>query len=106
VADRDVELERRSAVVRPPAPRCATLVPVTSYRVRFEGPAPLALQTATALADADGVDLVSSEPASTIGERGVRLEVHVEATLHAVTEALVDIRRGLPADASIALGDD
>jgi hypothetical protein len=49
---------------------------------------------------------VSSEPASTIGERGVRLEVHVEATLHAVTEALVDIRRGLPADASIALGDD
>ena len=39
----------------------ATLSHVTTYRVRFEGPVGLALRVATALADADGVDLTSSE---------------------------------------------
>ena len=35
-------------------------VHMTAYHVRFEGPAPLVLSAVTALADAAGVELISS----------------------------------------------
>ena len=50
---------------------------MTTYRIRFEGPASLALGVATALADAEGVELTSSEPPSPIGGGEVGLDVTV-----------------------------
>jgi hypothetical protein len=80
--------------------------PVTVYRIVFEGPAAMALRIATELADADGVELISSSPPSIAGGDTVTLEVAVEGALEAVTEAVSGIRDGMPTGASIEIGDD
>ncbi len=76
------------------------------YRVRFEGPSALALATATALADADGVDLVSSATAPNASNHTVRVDLDVEGTFDAVTDALDDIRRDLDGGATIAIVEE
>lgn len=91
---------------RPSLNICATLAAVTVYRITFEGPAALALRVATALADADGVELTSSEPPSVVDVDTVKLGLAVEGAPDSVTDALADIRDGLPAGASIEVADD
>ena len=78
---------------------------MTVYRVRLEAPTTLALQTVTALADADGVDLVSSGHPSRHGDDVVELLVEVDATRAAADTAIRDISAGLPDGASISLDD-
>ena len=76
---------------------------MTSYRVRFEGPARLTLSVATALADADGVDLVASDQPINLDGSTVALDVTVEGAFDAVADAVAGIRGGIPADASIEI---
>lgn len=78
---------------------------VTSYRIRVEGPAELTLDVATAIADADGIDLIASDQ-PVAGDAGtITLDVTVEGPFDAVTGAVAHIRAGLPTGASIALLD-
>jgi hypothetical protein len=79
---------------------------VTVYRVRFEGPTVLAVRVATALADAVGIELISSEPPSNRDDNTVELALAVEGTLDAVAAAVASIRSGMPKGASIAVIDD
>jgi hypothetical protein len=76
---------------------------VTNYRVRFEGPAALTLRVATALADADGVDLISSDQPVTLDDTMVALNVTVEGAFDAVADAVASIRGEMPSGASIAI---
>jgi hypothetical protein len=76
---------------------------VTVYQIRFEGPSTLAVSIARALADADGVELISEE--LTVEQGVVTLVVDVEATSDAVTDAVAQVRGGLPREASIAIVD-
>ena len=85
---------------------CATLEPVTVYRVVFEGPASLAIGVATALADADGVELISSDPLSVVDVDTVRLGLEVEGPPESVTDAIASIRDGMPPGATIEVADD
>jgi hypothetical protein len=79
---------------------------VAIHRIRVEGPAELTLRIVTALADADGIELVSSEPPSRLGPDMVGLDVAVEGELEAVTRAVDGLQAGLPASTSIALAGD
>jgi hypothetical protein len=79
---------------------------VTVYRIRFEGPAALAMGVATALADADGVDLTSSKQPSILDKNTVELSVSVEGNRDAVARAVATIRDELPDGASIEIADD
>ena len=78
---------------------------MTIFRIRFEGPAALAVQVATALADADGVELTSSQQPSIVDEHTVALDVSVDGTRAAIALAVSTISDGLPAGASIDLVD-
>ena len=100
-ASRSVRVERSA-----PIDICATLEPVTVYRVVFEGPASLAIGVATALADADGVELISSDPLSVVDVDTVRLGLAVEGASEFVTDAIASIRDGLPTGATIETADD
>jgi hypothetical protein len=91
---------------RPSLAICATLAAVTVYRIAFEGPAALAVGVATVLADANGVELISSEPPSVVDVETVKLGLAVEGALDSVTDAIASIRDGLPAGASIEVVDD
>jgi len=79
---------------------------VTVYRIKFEGPAGLAVRIATELADANGVDLTSSKPPAIIDERSVSLDMTVKGNQSDVSDALAAIRDDLPQGASIELVDD
>jgi hypothetical protein len=79
---------------------------VTVYRIRFEGPAALAMGVATALADADGVDLTSSKQPSILDKNTVELSVSVEGDRDAVARAVATIRDELPDGASIEIAHD
>jgi hypothetical protein len=76
---------------------------VDEHRVRFEGPAALALRVATTLADAEGVELISSEQPVSLGDGTVALNVIVEGEHDAVAEAVAAIRREMPPEASIVI---
>jgi hypothetical protein len=78
---------------------------VSVHRIRFVGPAALAVQVATALADAEGVDLRSSEQPTILDGGTVELDVSVDGTADDVAAAVSAIRDGLPDGASIALAD-
>jgi hypothetical protein len=80
--------------------------PVTVYRIRIQGPPTLAIRVATELADADGVELISSEPPEVLGNDAVALDVAVDGERSEVADALVRIRDGLPKGASIDFVDD
>ena len=81
---------------------------MTSYRITYVGPASLAVRTATLLADAQGVELTSSEhPQRGDGEGDrVLLAMTVEATTEAVTAAVRQITERLPADANVTVEED
>jgi len=79
---------------------------VSNYRVRFQGPAALTLPVATALADADGVELISSDQPLTLGENIVALNLTVEGAFDAVADAVASIRVGMPTEASIEISGD
>lgn len=76
---------------------------VTVYRIRFEGPAALAVGVATSLADADGVELTSSAQPSILDENTVELTVSVDGTRDAVAIAVSRIDDTLPDGASIEI---
>lgn len=78
---------------------------VTNYRVRFEGPAALTLHVATALADADGIELISSDQPVTLDGSTVALNVTVEGAFDAVADAVTRIRGEVPPGASIEITD-
>jgi hypothetical protein len=79
---------------------------VTVYKITFEGPAELAVGVATALADADGVELTSSKQPSILDETKVELNVSVEGNRDAVTAAISSIRDELPKGATIEIADE
>ncbi len=79
---------------------------MTFFRVRFEGPATLAVRVATALADAEGVELISSEPPSHRDGNTVELEVTVGGALDAIAAAVASVRGGMPKGAAIEIVDD
>jgi hypothetical protein len=77
---------------------------VTVHRIRYTGPSTHAIEAATMLAEADGVELKSSappEPAETPG--AMVLTLTVESTEAAIETAMRSIRAALPKEASIAL---
>ena len=76
---------------------------MTNYRVRFEGPPALTLRVAAALADADGVELISSDQPVTLDESMVALNVMVEGEFGAVADAVASIRGEMPTEASIEI---
>lgn len=81
---------------------------VTNHRVEYRGPASLAVQVATLLADAEGVALRSAEKheqGDGAVEEKVLLALTVEGTAEAVAAAVGSIRTGLPGAASITMGD-
>jgi hypothetical protein len=80
---------------------------VTNYRVKIEGPAELTLSIATALADADGVDLIASDQPVTVDTTRVALNVTVNGAFDDVADAVASIRGGMPTGVSIEiLGGD
>jgi hypothetical protein len=76
---------------------------VPNFRVRFEGPASLALSVATALADADGVELISSDQPAALDDGMVALNVTVEGAFDAVADAVAGIRDEIPSGASLEI---
>ena len=78
---------------------------VTTHTVRYEGPSSLAVQVATLLADADGIDLTSAEKQEPAGGSGdtVLLTLTVEATTGDVAAAVGSISGGLPDGARITV---
>ena len=78
-------------------------VAVTTYFVRFEGPVELALRVATALADADGVDLLSSEAPTPKASGLVGLDVTVDGLPDDVIAAVGSVRGWLPDEATIQI---
>jgi hypothetical protein len=80
---------------------------VSAHRVSIHAPAGLALQIVTELADADGVDLTSSEsPTASSGDHMVDLDVVIDGSRAAVTSAVDGIRAGLPKGSSISIEND
>jgi hypothetical protein len=77
--------------------------PVTSYRIRFEGPVELALRVATRLADAQGVDLTSSDAPTPKASGLVGLELKVDGLPDDVLAAVGGVRGWLPDGASIEI---
>ena len=76
---------------------------MTSHRITFEGPADLAIGIATALADADGVDLTASDPIVKVDDHTVRLAMTVEGSVDAVADAIAALRADLPSGATITV---
>jgi hypothetical protein len=79
---------------------------VSVQRIRFEGPAALAMGVATALADAEGVDLVSSEPPSILDAGRVGLDVALKGAPEAIAAAVMSLRDRLPEGASVEVTAD
>ena len=73
------------------------------YHVKFVGAASLAVSVATRLADAEGVELISSDPPAVLDDHKVELRVAVEGTASAVEIAIASIRAGIPGDAAIEI---
>jgi hypothetical protein len=79
---------------------------VSIYRLRFEGSRSLAVRVATELADADGVELLSSGSPTIVGDETIALELMVEGTDAAVADAVAAVRDRIPEGSSIAIVDD
>jgi hypothetical protein len=78
---------------------------VTAYLIKYEGPPSLAVQTATLLADAEGVELTSSEPPERRDGQAdtVVLALTVEGTSDAVLDAVSFLRTKLPSGARLEI---
>ncbi len=71
----------------------------------YEGPASLAVSTATRLADAEGVELTSSDMGDRAENAGdvVRLALVVEGSTEAITAAVAVTQDGLPPGATVTI---
>ena len=80
---------------------------MTVHRITYEGPASLAVETATLLADGHGVELRSADgPKPVDGTPArVRLNLIIEGTLEDVTAAVTRVSAGLPTSATITVDD-
>jgi hypothetical protein len=78
---------------------------VTAFRITYEGPPAFALQAATLLAEADGVELTSSEPPARRDDDSVVLALTVEATRPAIGDALKAIADQLPRHATMRIDE-
>jgi len=79
---------------------------MTVFRITYRGPASRAVEAATTLASADGVELTSSDRrARDDGAETVVLVLTVEATTEAITDALMLVRDGLPSGATVELDE-
>jgi hypothetical protein len=78
---------------------------VTVYKIRFEGPAALAIHVATELADADGVELTSSTQPAILDDNTVELNFSVEGAHDAIAAALSSISDELPKGAAFEFID-
>ena len=77
---------------------------MTSHQVRYEGPSALAVQVATLLADADGIDLKSAERREQADGPGETvLVLTIDGTTEAVTAAVGSIEAQLPSEARITV---
>ena len=65
----------------------------------------MTVRVATAVADADGVELLSSEPPSLVDAGTVALEMAVEGDADSVSRAVAMLRDDLPVGASIEITD-
>lgn len=79
---------------------------VTAHRITYEGPAALAVQAATLIADATGIELTSANSPEPLDGRPdvVRLALEVEGTEDDVVAAVSAVGAGLPDGAGLALG--
>jgi hypothetical protein len=84
---------------------CGNAGPVSTIRIRFEGPSLLALQVARELADARGVDLTSSNRPESLGDGRARLELTLEGEDDRLLRAVDKAREDLPDDASLDVLD-
>lgn len=76
---------------------------MVNYRIRVEGSAELTLRMATELADAEGVELISSDEPVSIDESLVVLNVTVHGAFDDVSDAVAQIRGGMPPGVSIEI---
>jgi hypothetical protein len=78
---------------------------VTVHRITYEGPASLAMGAATALADADGVELTSASPPEPIDGQPdrVRLALTVDGDAADILGAVRTVGGGLPPGAGLAV---
>jgi len=78
---------------------------VTAFRITYEGPASFAVRAATLLADAEGVELTSSEPPEHRGGDGstVRLALTAEGSADAVLDAVRGLRDQLAPGARVEI---
>lgn len=76
---------------------------MTEHRIRYVGAAASALTVATVVADADGVDLTSSEPPFALADGNVRLDLTVRGPTSSIADAVDGIRAVLPAGSSLEL---
>ncbi len=79
---------------------------MTSHQVKYEGPSALAVQVATLLADAEGIDLKSAERREQADGSGETvLVLTIDGTTEAVTAAVGSIEAQLPSEARITVDD-
>ncbi len=80
---------------------------MTAHRIVYTGPSSLAVQAATLLADADGVELTASErpQVTDAATDTVVLAVTVEGTPDAVAEAVALLEDQLPDGATVEVVD-
>ena len=76
---------------------------MTVYKIKFVGPAAIAMDVATALADADGVELTSSTKPSAVDEHTVELNFSAEGTHDDVSGAVARLGDTLPEGVTIAI---
>ena len=78
---------------------------MAAHQITYEGPPSLAVRAATMLADADGVELVSSQPPERRdkGADKVVLAFTVEGTANAVMAAVRLIGESLPPTATMTI---
>ena len=81
---------------------------MTTHRITYDGPPALAVQAATLLADAHGVELTSAgQPERLDGSAAtVSLRLTVDGSPEAVADAVQRIRGALPAGASVRVEED
>jgi hypothetical protein len=78
---------------------------MAAHQIKYEGPSSLAVRAATMLADADGVELVSSKVPERSNDAAdkVLLALTVEGTADAVMAAVTLIGQTLPPQATITI---
>src|SRR3954453_21302643 len=79
------------------------LAAVSAHRIDYRGPSTFAVSAARLLADADGVELTSSDPPKRLDEELVELSMTVEGGTDEVLHAVASVRGALPDGAVITI---